>query len=77
MLPWDEAWYCVRHSISYSVHSMREGACERFPVDLLQQYLPRHLELIQLINFFFISDLRARQIDDRKIERMSLIEEGA
>lgn len=35
MLPWDEAWYCVKHAISFSVHSMREGACEKFPVDLL------------------------------------------
>jgi len=76
LLPWAEAWFVIRHSISYSVHSMQLGACEKFPVDMLAHYLPRHLELIQLINFFFIQDLRAQNVDEKKIERMSMFEEG-
>lgn len=55
---------------------MQLGACEKFPVDLMKKYLPRHLELIQLINFFFISDLREQNLDELKIERMSLFEEA-
>ena len=77
MLPWDEAWFNVKHSISYTIHSMQTEACEKWPVSLLEKWLPRHLELIYLINFLFIESLKSQKVDERKIERMSLVEEGA
>jgi starch phosphorylase len=52
-------------------------ALEKWSVSLIGKLLPRHLELIFLINFFYIEKLKQRYPGDgEKISRMSLIEEG-
>ena len=49
-LDWDEAWSIVTLLIPTTV--MAE-ALEKWPVDLVGRLLPRHLEIIYDINYFF------------------------
>jgi starch phosphorylase len=52
-------------------------ALEKWSVGLIGKLLPRHLELIYLINFFFLEKVKqAFPGDSDRVTRMSLIEEG-
>ena len=56
---------------------MLPEALEKWSVDLLGRMLPRHLDLIYLVNHIFIEQLKERYGEDwDRISRMSLIEEG-
>lgn len=56
---------------------MLPEALEKWSVSLFQKLLPRHLDLIFLINFFYIKKLQeAYPGDGEKVSRMSIIEEG-
>lgn len=71
------AWDTVTRVFSYTNHTVLPEALEKWPVDLLGALLPRHLELIYLINFFWIEKLRLLFPDDQsRIARMSLIDES-
>ena len=53
-------------------------ALEKWPIELLETLLPRHLELIYVINFYFIKKVEDKFPNDAaKLSRISLIEEGA
>jgi starch phosphorylase len=52
-------------------------ALEKWSVSLIGRLLPRHLDLIYLINHFFLESIRkAFPGDDWRVSRMSLVEEG-
>jgi len=52
-------------------------ALELWSTDLLQRLLPRHLDLIYLINHIYLTKLREKYPGDgEKIGRMSLVQEG-
>lgn len=56
---------------------MLPEALEKWSVNLIGRLLPRHLDLIFLINHYFLEKVRKRYPNDEsKIMRMSLIEEG-
>jgi starch phosphorylase len=76
-LPWEEAWQIVVDTCGYTNHTLLPEALERWPVPLLQQLLPRHLQIIFLINHLFLEKVEEKWPGDvdRK-RRMSLIEEG-
>jgi starch phosphorylase len=76
-IPWDEAWHIVRHSISYTNHTLLPEALESWPVPLMERLLPRHMQLIYLINAFHLDEVRGRfPGDDALLSSVSLIEEG-
>lgn len=51
-------------------------ALEKWSVSLIGKLLPRHLELIYLVNFIYLNKIREKYPgQDDKIARMSLIEE--
>jgi starch phosphorylase len=52
-------------------------ALEKWSVDLIGRLLPRHLDLIYLINFFFLEKVKKKYPSDaQRVSRMSLVEEG-
>lgn len=76
-LHFDEAWKIVYYTFSYTNHTVLPEALEKWGVDLIGKLLPRHLDLIYLVNHIYIQQLRSTYPgDDKKVERMSLIEEG-
>jgi len=76
-LTYDQAWDIVYNTFSYTNHTVLPEALEKWSVGLIGKLLPRHLELIYLINHYFIERLRQRYPGDGyKISRMSLVEEG-
>ena len=77
-LGWDEAWNITVRSLSYTNHTLLPEALEKWPVDLFEKLIPRHLEIVYEINRRFMDDVHARFPHDvERARRMSLIEEGA
>jgi starch phosphorylase len=77
-LGWDEAWDLTVRTLAYTNHTLLPEALEKWPVDLFELVLPRHLEIVYEINRRFLDRVRAKfPGDGGKLERVSLIEEGA
>jgi starch phosphorylase len=76
-LSFDKAWGVMYQVFSYTNHTVLPEALEKWSVDLIGKLLPRHLEIIYLINHLYIQRLKKQYPgDEAKIARMSLIEEG-
>ncbi|HEX4024421.1 MAG TPA: glycogen/starch/alpha-glucan phosphorylase [Steroidobacteraceae bacterium] len=76
-LPWDEAWDLTVRCLAYTNHTLLPEALERWPVEMFEILIPRHLEIIYEINHRFLDDVRHRfPGDGARAQRMSLIEEG-
>jgi starch phosphorylase len=74
---WEKAWEITRKTLGYTNHTLMPEALERWPVPLLSHVLPRHMQIINEINFNFLRNLQAEYIaNDDQIRRMSIIEEG-
>jgi starch phosphorylase len=76
--PWEKAWQITRQTTAYTNHTLLSEALERWPVDLIERVLPRHMQIIFEINRRFLDRVQElRPGDDDRRARMSLIEEGA
>ncbi|KAI3416066.1 hypothetical protein GPALN_005618 [Globodera pallida] len=75
-LSFDKAWdICVR-TFAYTNHTLLPEALERWPVAMLEHLLPRHLEIIYLINQRFMESLAKKHPGDfDRLRRMSIVEE--
>jgi len=74
---WEDAWEITRNAFSYTNHTLLPEALETWPVDLLGNLLPRHLEIIYEINQRFLDKARLRYpLDEDKLARLSLIDES-
>jgi starch phosphorylase len=73
---WIAAWAITRKVFSYTNHTLMPEALETWPVALLQQVLPRHLEIIFRINAEFLAEAAAHRPGDHDFLReLSLIDE--
>uniref|UniRef100_A0A6I8QSY2 Alpha-1,4 glucan phosphorylase n=1 Tax=Xenopus tropicalis TaxID=8364 RepID=A0A6I8QSY2_XENTR len=75
-LPWDKAWEITKKTFAYTNHTVLPEALERWPVDLVEKLLPRHLQIIYEINQKHLDRITSLFPGDvGRIRRMSLIEE--
>lgn len=77
-MEWHEAWRVTRGCISYTNHTLLPEALESWPVALMEQLLPRHMQIIYMINAMHLSEVGAAYPGDtRLLASLSLIEEQA
>uniref|UniRef100_A0A8C1VDB2 Alpha-1,4 glucan phosphorylase n=1 Tax=Cyprinus carpio TaxID=7962 RepID=A0A8C1VDB2_CYPCA len=75
-LDWDTAWNITKQTFAYTNHTVLPEALERWPVELMERLLPRHLQIIYRINQIHLDHIASLFPDDMdRIRRMSLIEE--
>jgi starch phosphorylase len=75
-LEWDEAWRITRASFAYTNHTLMPEALEMWPVPLMERLLPRHMQIIYLLNARHLEAVRARgPAPDELLATLSLIDE--
>jgi len=76
-LGWDQAWDLTKKTLAYTNHTLLPEALEKWPVELFEMFVPRHLEIIYEINRRLLDEVRLRfPSDDGRAARVSLVEEG-
>ena len=75
-LDWDTAWEITVNTFAYTNHTVLPEALERWPVWMVGNLLPRHLQIIYDINQQFLEEVRLRFPGDfGRLARLSIIEE--
>ncbi|XP_041123130.1 glycogen phosphorylase, liver form-like [Polyodon spathula] len=75
-LPYDKAWEITQKTFAYTNHTVLPEALERWPVQLMETLLPRHLHIIYEINQKHLDKISALFPEDMdRLRRMSIIEE--
>ena len=76
-LPWERAWELTVGTIAYTNHTLLPEALETWPVSLMERLLPRHMQLIYLLNGRHLEHVRGHAgAGDELLARTSLIEEN-
>ncbi len=76
-LSWEKAWNVCIKTFAYTNHTLMPEALEKWHVGLLEEVLPRHMEIIYEINRRFLELVTlAYPGDIGKLRSMSIIEEG-
>ena len=76
-LSWETAWDITNRTCAYTNHTLLAEALEKWPVQMFEALLPRHLLIIYEINRRFLREVSVRYLGNEEIMgRMSLIEEG-
>jgi len=67
----------INKVFAYTNHTVLPEALEKWDVNLLGNLLPRHLELIYEINFFFLESVKKKYPNDSgRLISLSCVEEG-
>jgi len=77
-LSWAESWRITKDVFSYTNHTLLPEALETWPVSMFERLLPRHLEIIYLINRDFLQEVESRYPENPQRQRaVSIIDDQA
>jgi len=66
-LPWKKAWDVTSKTFAYTNHTVVPEALEVWSVQLFNELLPRHLQIVYEINKRFLASVRKNYTTDEKI----------
>jgi starch phosphorylase len=74
-LEWEPAWDIVTETINYTNHTLMPEALEKWPLSLMSNLLPRHVQIIREIDRRFIDSIEIKSdgTDRDKKNRMRII----
>ena len=76
-LPWEQAWAITVATCGYTNHTLLPEALEKWPFDLLERLLPRHLQIMQEINRRLVAEVERRFPGDAAMQKkVSLIDDS-
>ena len=75
-LSWSPAWEITKASCSYTNHTLLPEALETWPVSQMENFIPRHLQIIYEINRRFMDSVKSTFSDrPEALRRMSILQE--
>ncbi|MCR5184558.1 MAG: glycogen/starch/alpha-glucan phosphorylase [Bacilli bacterium] len=73
---WDEAWEEVRQCMAFTNHTVMPEALEKWPVNYVQNLIPRVYMIIEEINRRFNIEMNEKGISDSARWAMNIIKDG-
>ena len=73
---WDEAWEEVTQSMAFTNHTVMPEALEKWPVNYVQNLIPRVFMIIEEINRRFLMEMNEKDVPNDQRYQMSIIKDG-
>ncbi|CAK8533434.1 unnamed protein product [Lathyrus sativus] len=79
-LSWKDAWNITQRTVAYTNHTVLPEALEKWSMDLMEKLLPRHVEIIEMIDEELIRTIIAEygtadsDLLDKKLKEMRILE---
>ena len=75
-MKWEKAWEITQAVVSYTNHTLLPEALERWAVNLMERMLPRHMQIIYVINARLLNQVKSQfPNNDALLAAVSLIDE--
>lgn len=76
-LSWNSAWEITTQVFSYTNHTVMPEALEKWPIELMGNVLPRHLQIIYEIDRRFLKYVDSLFPDDQvKLDTVAIVKDG-
>jgi len=76
-VPWETAWALTVATCGYTNHTLLPEALERWPVDMMERVLPRHMQIVGEINRRLLAEVERRFPGEPAMQdRVSIFESG-
>ncbi|XP_023732365.1 alpha-1,4 glucan phosphorylase L-1 isozyme, chloroplastic/amyloplastic [Lactuca sativa] len=79
-ISWKEAWDITQRTVAYTNHTVLPEALEKWSLELMQKLLPRHVEIIEMIDEELVNRIVAEfgksdpELLERKLNAMRILE---